>query len=115
MLLKKNRLNKRKDFEKVLKGARGLKSDFLYLKGADNELETTRIGFIVSQKVSRRAVVRNKLKRQLREIVKPELERIRKGKDLIFIALPGIEKQSFPEVKKAVDCLLKKSGLLTSP
>ncbi|MFQ6021570.1 MAG: ribonuclease P protein component [Acidiferrobacterales bacterium] len=52
-----------------------------------NTLAHLRVGLVVSRKVSSRAVVRNRIKRQIRESVRhhqPEL----KGLDLVVIAQP---------------------------
>jgi ribonuclease P protein component len=70
MLLKENRLKKKKDFERVFSQGRNLKGDFLFFKTINNKLEDNRIGFIVSKKVSKKAVERNKIKRRLREILR---------------------------------------------
>ena len=70
MLPKKNRLKNKKDFERVFKQGKGFKEDFLFFKITKNNLKENRFGFIVSLKVSKKAVLRNKVKRRLREIIK---------------------------------------------
>lgn len=112
MLLQENRLKKRKDFEKVLKEGKGFKQDFLFLKIIKNNLENTRFAIIVSQKVSKKAVIRNQLKRRLREILRKKIPTIKKGLDGIFIAQPGLEKRSFQELEETITILLKKANLL---
>ena len=62
MLKKENRLKKKKDFERIYKKGRGFKGDSLFLKILENKEELTRIGIVVSKKVSKKAVQRNKLK-----------------------------------------------------
>ena len=56
---------------------------FYYLK---NRKSTNRLGIIVSKKVSKRAVVRNKVKRRIRASYQNELEQIQQGYDLIIVA-----------------------------
>ena len=53
-----------------------------------NEKNETRVGFTVSKKIDKRAVVRNKLRRQMREIVRlsPTLLEKYPSHDLILIA-----------------------------
>lgn len=111
MLPKQNRLKKRKDFEKVFKQGRGFKEDFLFLKVIENNLEVSRFGFLVSQKVSKKAVVRNKIKRRLRELLKTKLPEIKKGIDGVLIALPGLEDRDFWELEKILTKLLEKAGI----
>lgn len=79
MLSGDNRLKKKKDFEYVFKKGKGFKEDFLFVKLVKNNLKITRFGFVVGYKVSKKAVLRNKVKRRLRETVKAELPKIRKG------------------------------------
>jgi len=103
---------KKKDFEYVFKKGGKIKEDFLVLITAKNKLNKTRFGFIVSQKVSKKATVRNKVKRRLRAAVK--LKTIKEGLDVIFIALPGLEKKDFREIKETVNILFKKAKYLTN-
>jgi len=112
MLAKENRLKKKKDFEKVFQAGKGFKQDFLFLKVLKNNLDKTRFGFIVSKKISNKAVIRNKIKRQLREIIRNRLQRIKKGMDIVLVTLPGIENQEFQEIETSVDILFKKANIL---
>ncbi len=102
-----NRLKKKRDFEYVFKQGRGLKEGFLSLKFAKNNLEVTRFGFVVGQKVSRKAVVRNKVKRRLRELAKVKLENIKKGLDVVVVAGKGAESASPEETAATFNRLLK--------
>ena len=108
MLAKINRLRKETDFEKLFKKGKSFKNGFLILKIAENNLEESRFAFIVSQKVSKKATLRNKIKRRLRDIVRQNITEIKKGKDIALITLPGIEKQDFLETKEKLNSLLKK-------
>jgi ribonuclease P protein component len=67
-----------------------------------NNLEVSRIGIVVGNKISKKATVRNKLKRQLREIICPELGKIRSGYDLIISVLPAATDKTYQELEKAV-------------
>lgn len=112
MLPKPNRLKKKKDFERVFKIGRSFREGFLLLKVAENDLKESRFGLIISQKVTKKATLRNKLKRRLREILRKKLPEIKKNIDGVFIALPGIEKKAFSELEEIMNKLLEKSGLL---
>ncbi len=112
MLPKENRLKKKKDFERVIKKGKFFRDDFLVLKKIKNDLPLTRVGFIVSQKVSKKAVLRNKVKRKLREVVRASLGKIKSGYDVIFFTRKGIEEKEFAELKNSVEGLLKKARLL---
>ncbi len=111
MLAKKYRLKKKKDFEKVIKKGKFFEENFLVLKKMKNNLSWTRIGFVVSQKVSKKAVIRNKIKRRIREVIKVNLNKIKSGYDIIFFTKKGIEEKSFSEIKNSVETLLKEARL----
>jgi len=113
MLFNRNRLRKKKDFEKVLKEGKSFREDSLVLKIKKNKLQEVRFGFIVSQKVSKKAVIRNKVKRRLREAVKEEINKIRKGFDIILISLPSIKGKDFQEIKTTIKKLFNKAKILS--
>jgi len=112
MLPRENRLKKKKDFENVFKQGRGFKEDFLFLEFAKNNLETTRFGFVVGRKVSKKATTRNRVKRKLRELTAGVLGSIEKGFDLAIVAEKGAEKAGGTKTKEVFDKLFKKSRLL---
>lgn len=114
MLPKQNRLKKKKDFEKVFKEGQGFKEDFLFLKFAKNNLKKSRFGFIVSKKFSKKATLRNKIKRKLREIIKMKLAKIKEGFDIILVINPGLEQKDFWEMEEAVNRILAKAKVLES-
>lgn len=111
MLFKKWRLNQ-KDFKKVLRKGRAFKEDSLILKALDNSLKKTRIGFLVTKKNFSKAVLRNKIKRKMREIIRLEFEKIKNGFDLVFIFLPGIEKKESKDLREIFLKLISKAKLL---
>jgi len=114
MLAKLNRLIKKKDFDKVFKngGKYSLPGVRIYLKVDNNNLKESRFGFIVSKKVSKKSVVRNKIKRWLRWVVRMNLMKIKKGIDVIIIVLPGFEENDFQTTKKDMINLCRKAKIL---
>lgn len=112
MLSEQNRLKKKKDFEKVFKRGKGYRKDFLFLKTKNNDLDFSRFGFVVSKKISNKAVVRNKVKRQLREIVRKKILKIKKGIDAVIITMPGIESQSFQGIEETIDKIFAEAKIL---
>lgn len=111
MLPQNNRLKKKKDFEKVFRKGKGFKEDFLALKTCRNDFNCSRFGFVVSQKISKKATVRNKIKRMLRKIIEENLKTIKKGSDVLIIVLPGLEISDFWQIKEICNKLLKKADL----
>ncbi|MDD5569228.1 MAG: ribonuclease P protein component [Candidatus Pacebacteria bacterium] len=111
MLSLKNRLKKEKDFERVFKQGKAAKNALFFLKGLDTGSANTRFGFIVSKKVSKKAVIRNKAKRWMRVIARENLPKIKKGYDIIITAYPKIAGADINEARKEIGNLFSKAGL----
>ncbi|MCX6745780.1 MAG: ribonuclease P protein component [Candidatus Parcubacteria bacterium] len=116
MLKKINRLTKKKDFDAVMQG-KGLFSPFLIIKYKKNSQNLSRFGIIISKKVSKKATLRNLVKRRISEIIRLNLDKFTQGFDLVIIASPLIiDKQEmvlkYKEIEKILLSTLRKSGLL---
>lgn len=103
-----NPLKNKKDFDRVFKKGKGLNKDFLLLKFLPNDLAKNRVGIIVSQKVSKKAPVRNKIKRRLKTALSANLAQTKPGFDIILMALPGLEKRRFQEIKETINELFNR-------
>ena len=112
MLPAPNRLKKKLEIEAVFKKGRKLKEDFLILIAAQNGLDRPRFGFVVSAKVSKKATLRNKLRRCLRELVRLRLKKIENGLDMILIAAPGLEAKDYWEIEGVINRLFQKAKIL---
>lgn len=112
MLSKQNRLKKKKEIEKVMRFGRAQAGEFLFLKWVKNGLEAPRFCFVVSKKVSKRAVQRNKVKRRLREAVKIFLPQIKEKVDVAVFAKPEILPKEFSQIKDEIQKLLAKQKLI---
>ena len=75
-----------------------------------NEQEISRFAFIASRAVGN-AVVRNRAKRLLREVVRTHLPQIAVGWDCLLIAGKRLPQASFTEVDTAVIQLLIRANL----
>jgi len=112
MLPKANRLKRKKDFDQVFKYGTGIDGSFLFLKVRKTDSDQKRFGFVVSQKVSKKAVVRNKTKRRLREAVREVFPQVISGIDVILVAKPKITDKEFCEIEEAVEFLFRKAKIL---
>ena len=102
------RLQKNRAFQYVYrKGHSAACRDLVLLFAKGREL---RVGFSVSKKVGK-AVVRNKVKRRLRECFRPYLGDVKTGL-YVIVARPSAAKAAFRDLQKDVQYLLKKQGVL---
>ena len=111
MLPQNNRLNNKNDFEKIFKKGLKFKEDFFFLRVARNGKKESRFGFIVSKKVSSKAVLRNKIRRRLRGLVAANMPKIKKGLDIILLVNPGLEKKDFWEIEEIFQKIFQKANL----
>jgi ribonuclease P protein component len=109
MLQKKNRLHKSRDFQKVFSKSKSIRGENLILKYFPNKFGSQRIGFIVSNKIVKRATSRNAIKRRLRAIIGESLERLPKSTDIILLLTREYPKPyKFDTIKSEVEGLIKK-------
>lgn len=80
----------------------------IYAKGRADEVK---IGFSVSKKLGN-AVVRNRIKRRLREAVTPLIPNIKTGCKLIIIAKIPIKTEKLPAIESSMRYMMKKANLL---
>lgn len=83
---KKDRLLKRSEFIRVSKSGRHFYSRHFLLVTVPGTREGSRIGITVSKKVSRKATVRNRIKRSCREYFRQNRDRIAGKRDIHIIA-----------------------------
>lgn len=103
------RLRKASDFQAVRNSSKSLANPLLALRYRPNGLDLTRLGFSVSKRLGN-AVVRNKVKRRLREIMRQAPLKV--GRDLVFTARPLAAQASYRQLAQAARDLLSRAGLL---
>jgi ribonuclease P protein component len=88
---RRNRLSRSRDFDAVYRHGRSVSTRYLvlYWFPRDDEQSDPRLGLAVPKAIGT-AVVRNRVKRQMRELWRARLERIARGRDYVLIARPGL-------------------------
>lgn len=90
MLATQHRLKKSKDFVAVYRKGCRKSTPFLTVRAwkGNSKQRHSRIGFSISQKVSKRAVIRNRIKRRLRAVCRQLLPELQPGWDVIIVVRP---------------------------
>lgn len=99
MLAKPHRLLSDKDFQKIWKRGLGFYTKNLGFKVLQNNLSVSRFGIVVGTKISKLATARNRLKRQIREIVKEKIKEIPPGYDFVITVLPATLGKTHKDLK----------------
>lgn len=108
MLPKASRITKKKEFELIFKSGKTVKDGFLLFKILNNNLLQSRFAFVVSKKISDKATIRNKVRRRLQEAFGAQNFQAKSSVDVLVIALSGIEKKEFSEIKTSVSRFIEK-------
>ncbi|MDY5041354.1 MAG: ribonuclease P protein component [Eubacteriales bacterium] len=111
MLNEVNRLTKRKEFGYIYKHGKYCYNNYLTLMYVPTKLKQPRIGFSVSKKTGK-AWLRNKTKRQLRDIVRKMIDSINPCYNYVFITKPEITTLDYNKIKEAVVDVLTKANLV---
>lgn len=112
MLAKKFRLTGAKNFTRIQNEGKVYQSanfGIAYLKREDTN--PSRFGFIVSTKIAKDAVDRNRFKRAMSEAVRIASIDLGNGFDAVFLAKTSIVRIPTSEIMKEVRVSLKVSGL----
>src|SRR5258708_17457947 len=95
------------DFDRTLRSGRRAASDYLALLVSDNDVGRPRVGLAVSRKLGN-AVIRNRIKRRLRELVKPLLTQTGGGRDVVIVARARAVDAEFTRLRQEIEMLWAK-------
>jgi ribonuclease P protein component len=109
MLQKRHRLASERDFNRIFKKGKTTNGNTLSVRVVRNNRPESRVAFVVSTKVSKRAVVRNLLKRRLREIVRPLVSTLIPGLDIVVMTKVQTLALSVAELRQSMVDVLKKA------
>lgn len=113
-LPKANRL-RRQDFKEVYQCGLRLYSSHLILRALprqDSQPSSSCIGISISQKVSKKAVVRNRIKRQLKGIFRTLLPDLHLGWKIVVVVRPGAAECIYEHFLRELKQLLVKAKII---
>jgi ribonuclease P protein component len=111
MLPKHYRLRTR-DANFVARRGRGISGAVLRIKWAPERARHSHASVVVGLAVDKRATVRNRLKRQLREILRPLVPRLSPPVNLMVFTQKTALDKSFRELAHELTALLRRAHLL---
>lgn len=118
MLPTRHRLRERRAFQMLYEVGQRRSSSGLTLlfhpMSVQPEGIPSQVGLVISKKVSKSAVKRNRLRRQLREILRPLCPNLKPGYRLLWIPKTSLLTYSWQELRAEVHRLLQKADLLVS-
>lgn len=105
MLAKANRIVRGDDFRRIVRTGRRAGGPLAVVHRATPEADVSRFGFIVSKQVGN-AVVRNRVRRRLSEIVRAQLPALPTA-DIVIRALPPAAEADFATLRAGITALLE--------
>lgn len=88
-------------------------SPIFTLRIAKNNLAYNRYRFVVTKKIDKRAIVRNRIKRRMSSCIEQIIEKSKKGYDFLFYAKKDIITKKQEEICLTVQEIYTKEGVLT--
>ncbi|OBZ10335.1 ribonuclease P protein component [Bacillus sp. FJAT-26390] len=111
---RKLRLRNREDFSRIYRGGKSFANgQFVVYWSKQPTAEPFRLGVSASKKIGN-AVVRNRMRRMIKEIVRHQANRIVPKTDFILIVRKPATEMKMKEMEKSVLHVLKKAGMLKS-
>lgn len=106
-----SRLSSRRDFQRVrTRGRKVVGRNMILWAGSTARRGTSRLGLSVSAKVGT-AVLRNRLKRLVREAFRASRARLAEGSDLVVYLRPGCRWKGVGEARKDLDEACRRAGV----
>ena len=112
MLKIENRLKKEKDFQDVFEKGRGVREDGLFFKVQQRGQGAPRLGVVVSKKVSKKAVDRNRIKRIIQAQAKEHIGGVKAGVDGVIVVLPEFKETTPQGLSQVIHTLFTKAAIL---
>ena len=112
MFPSKNRLKNDKDIKTLFARGKSVFDVAVGMKFCKNQSAFSRFTVVVGTKVSKKAVIRNKIKRQIRAIVEKDLPIIKGCYDVMLLVKKETIKLTYSEIKDQINHILKRAKLI---
>ena len=106
------RIHKNKEFQEIFNfGKKVLYNGLLIYVFSRENVDICRLGIVVSRKIEKSAVIRNKFKRRIREIFRLNKHKIKKGTDIVVVATKNCITQNYHQLEQNFITCLKQTGV----
>ncbi|MFA6410283.1 MAG: ribonuclease P protein component [Candidatus Buchananbacteria bacterium] len=112
MIPANQRLTQDRDFKRINSLGKAYFCQLFRIKILPNQRPVSRLAVVVSTKVSKKATLRNRLKRQFREIIRLNREKIKTGYDIILSPNNQALGHKYADLEENFLALLNKARLL---
>lgn len=106
MLKRENRIRLKKEFLEIKDKGKIKYSPLFGLVFLKKDDDLKKVGFIVSKKISKRAVDRNKIRRILSEIMRKNLDKLEAGSRIVFLAKKEILGKKYDEIENEINKII---------
>ncbi len=112
MLSRDKRLRKEREIARVYHKGRYGGGGNIQVKALATGLPSSRAAIVVSKKISKRAVVRNRIKRRLAAILRESWQTVKPGYDIVITARADVSESPATTLAAELTAALRKSGAL---
>ena len=105
------RLKHARDFRAVSRSKLSVKEGSLLLKAQASQKNVSRFGIVVSKRVAKKAVDRNRIRRLLSEALRVKQGSLKGPYDVVLVALPGFSLKNLSEAQSIITKLFSKVKL----
>ena len=103
-----------KEFRRAYKKGKSAAGPSMVIYAYGSKGRTSRLGLTVSTKIGK-AVIRNKIRRRLREIYRTNREMIKDGYDIVIVARHRSRSAGYRELEEEFKRIAEKLGILKEP
>lgn len=109
-MITQQKLKKNYEFKKVYNEGRYYVEKYVVMYIVLNNSASNRVGFSVSKKVGN-SVVRNRVKRLMKEVYRKNAVNMKLGNDMVFTARVGSADADYSKIDKNIASILRKAKL----
>lgn len=107
----KQRLKSNREFRNVYDTGKSFANKYLVVFFVKNNLDNNRVGVATTKKIGN-SVVRNKIRRRIKESYRLNINKVKQGYDIVFLSRVNAKNANYKEIESALLHLVKISGLL---